>query len=90
MKLYKKLDNKYLGKKMLHDALIIEESLANLLQTEVKMLKKKNTMDNKPEDVEKLNKLIKYIIFTLTILDDRIKTGLDLMDSDNSENFQHK
>lgn len=84
MILNKNIDEKLIGKKMILTAIKMEDTLANLLQVEVRILKKKLTNNCPNDDIQNVNKIIKNIILTLTVLDDRIKNGMELMEKDSA------
>lgn len=79
MKGNKYLDQKALGKKIVLSAIKIEESLAVLLRSEAKVLRKCCLNRVEVDDIKRANRMIKYVLFTLTIIDDRIEKGLDMM-----------
>lgn len=72
------IDNTLLGKKMIETALNLDESLVELLKTEIRRLKLLTKNDNALEEIQKTNNLIKSIIIAITLTDEKIKTGLDL------------
>ncbi len=76
--------NRSIGKKMIETAINLDESLVELLKIEVKRLKQLTKSENTLEELQRSNKLIKNIIMTLTITDERIKTALELY-FDNTE-----
>jgi hypothetical protein len=82
----KNIDEKTLGKIMIINALKLEESLADLLRCEARYLRKqiKKNMENH-EEIYKINKIGRYLLFSITLIDDRIKTGLDLIEKDASK-----
>lgn len=84
MKTEKSMDEKMIGKRMILNALQIEENLAGLLRSEIKVLRKRTFAGAGTEDIQKINKMIKYILFSFTLMDDRIKTGIDLMNNISS------
>lgn len=86
MRLGKSIDEKTIAKKMIFNALSMEESLAVLLHAEAKIIKKQLKDDNfNYEKINHINKTIKYILFSLTMVDDRIQTGLDLYKKSTSK-----
>lgn len=80
----KNIDEKILAKKLIMDSLKIEESLVNILKLEVKVFNKKLNDNIEYSELEKLNKTLKHIIYVITILDDRIQKGFDILNN-NSE-----
>lgn len=85
MRLYKDIDEKRIGRKMLLNAVKMEDSLAELLKTEAKLLRRCAIDGANSEDIQRINKSIRYIIFTMTMVDDRINTGLSLINQSTSE-----
>jgi hypothetical protein len=83
MKLYRNLDDKLLGKMIILNAIKMEESLAEILKMEVKAIKKQIREDSNSdfENIHKSNKVIKYVLYSMTILDDRIQAGMELLKS---------
>ncbi len=81
MKLYRNLEDKMLGKMIILNAVKMEESLAEILRMEVKAIKKQIKVNGNSdiEDIQKANKVLKYVLYSLTILDDRIQAGLELI-----------
>jgi len=67
MAICKNVDEKIIGKKMLLTTIKMEESLAELLRTELKILKKESKKDYNYEDIQNVNKTMKYILLSLTI-----------------------
>lgn len=55
------------------------------MRSEAKILRKKCADGAEKEDIKRINNMIKYVLFTLTIIDDRIEKGIDLM-NDNIDN----
>lgn len=81
----KVVNKKALGKKIILSALKIEESLADIMRLEAKILRKKCVNGAENEDIKRINNMIKNVLFTLTIIDDRIEKGFDLMNDNISE-----
>lgn len=78
MKLSKNIDDKTIAKKLLINALKMEESLADLIRIEVKILRKKVNEQNSYDEIRKINKIVKYTIFSMTLIDDKIQKALEL------------
>lgn len=74
----KVIDNKLIGKKMIETAISLDESLVEILKVEIRGLKQLAKNNNAPEEMHKINNLIKNIIIALTITDEKIRTGIDL------------
>lgn len=89
MKLYKEIDEKRIGRKMLLNAVKMEESLAELLKSEAKLLRKCTMNGASNEEIQRTNKIIRYVFFTMTMVDDRIRTGLSLLHQDPEETKGH-
>jgi hypothetical protein len=85
MKLYKDIDEKKIGRRMLLNAVKMEESLAELLRAEAKILRKSTIEGASNEDIQRTNRIIRYLFFSMTMIDDRIKTGLSLINQDSPE-----
>ena len=75
----KSIDEKILARKMILNSLRIEESLVNILKAEVKILKKKSIIDLENIELQKLNRIIRYTLYVITILDERIQRGFDML-----------
>lgn len=76
------LINKLIGKKMIENAINLDESLAEILRLEVRKLKILMKTANSPEELLKTNNMIKNIIIALTLTEEKIKMGIDLCCSD--------
>ena len=74
----KYVSNELIGKKMIENAVNLDESLAEILKVEVRRLKQLIKINTAPEELLRTNHLIKNIIIALTITDEKIKTGIDL------------
>lgn len=81
----KNLCNKMIGKKMIENAINLDESLAEILKVEVKKLKQLAKTTNTPEELLKTNNIIKNIIIALTLTEEKIKMGIDLCFSDTDK-----
>lgn len=77
MRISKNMDHEYIGKRMLLSAIKIEESLAELLCVEIKILRKQIGIGGSYDEYKNVNKIIKYLIFSLSIVDDRIQERMD-------------
>jgi hypothetical protein len=64
-------------------SLKIEESLAEILKSESKLIKSKSNTDLSIDEIQKVNRTIKYILYYLIIIDDRIQKCLDLIGNKN-------
>ena len=58
------LNKKELGKKIVLSAIKMEESLSDLLRAEARLLRKKCKDGAGREDLIRVNKMIKHVIFT--------------------------
>lgn len=76
----KSIDEKVIGRKMILSAIKMEESLAKVIQVETQLIRKQLKEGNSQENIININKSIKNVIMSLMILDERIKSGLDLLD----------
>ena len=85
----KTIDEKEIAKKLIIDSLKMEESLISVLKTEVKMLNKKMNDNVDYAELQKLNKTLRHIIYVITILDDRIDKGLEILNN-SKENHGNK
>jgi hypothetical protein len=79
----KNIDEKTLAKKTMINSLKIEESLADILKSESKLIKSKSNSDLSIDEIQKVNRTIKYILYYLIIIDDRIQKCLDLIGNKN-------
>lgn len=70
-------ENSVLGRKMIETAIKLEESVAELLLIHVRHMKELRG-DDLNQEIAKANKLLRNIIFTLTLTDERITKGMDL------------
>ena len=77
--LSKKIDEKAIATKLIMSSLKLEESLINILKAVVKIFNKKNKTTIKDSELLKINKTLKYIIYAIFILDDRIQKGFDIL-----------
>jgi hypothetical protein len=82
MKNNKNLNDKMIGRMLLLNAIKLEKSLAELLMIEVKSVKRQLKRNSNIDYVRRTNKIIKYILYSLTMLDDRIQAGLKLLDKE--------
>lgn len=73
-------DNKDIGKKMILSAIKMEESLSRVIKVETQLIRRQLHEGNSKEELVDINKTIKNVIMSLMILDERIKTGLHLLD----------
>jgi ribosomal protein S13 len=85
MKLYKKIDDNTICKRMLINAIKIEESLSELLIAEAKILRKMSVKDISYEELQSINRTIKHIIFSLTLVDEKVQKGLELYQMQKDE-----
>lgn len=85
MKRNKDLNKKELGEKIVLSAIKMEESLSDLLRAEARLLRKKCKEGAVSEDLIRVNKMIKHVIFTLTYVDERIEKGLEMMTENIAE-----
>lgn len=85
MKLYKNIDKKEIGKRIILNSLKLEESLAEVLRSEARLLRKRAIEKENLEEIQRINKVLKYVLFSLTMIDDRIKAGLELMEDNSSK-----
>lgn len=81
----KNLCNKMIGRKMIENAINLDESLAEILKVEVKKLKQLAKTTNTPEELLRTNNLIKNIIIALTLTEEKIRMGIDLCFSDTDK-----
>lgn len=72
------MDLMQVGKRMVETAIDLEESLAELLRTEVRRLRLLIKSENALEQVHSANTLVRTIIMTITLTEERIRTGLEL------------
>lgn len=77
------LDDKTVAKRTIMNSLKIEESLASLLRIETKLLKRNIDIPN--EEVKKINKTIKYLIYYLILIDDRIEKCFNIIEKDKDD-----
>ena len=77
--LSKNIDEKAIATKLIMSSLKLEECLINILKAVVKIINKKNNTTIKVSDLHKLNRTLKYIIYAIIILDDRIQKGFDIL-----------
>lgn len=74
------LDDKTVARRTIMNCLKIEESLASLLRIETKVLRRNIDVTN--EEIKKTNKTIKYLIYYLILIDDRIEKCFDIIEKD--------
>lgn len=77
------LDDKTVAKRTIMNSLKIEESLARLLRIETQVLRR--NIDDTNEEVKKINKTIKYLIYYLILIDDRIEKCFDIIEKDKDD-----
>lgn len=56
------------------------ESLADVIKAEAKLIRKKSMKCLGGKELQEVNKTIKYVIFLLMILDERVEKGLDRLE----------
>lgn len=71
------IDNMRLGKKLIDCALKLEDNLAEILSVQVMHMKHLNEK-SLSEEMVNTHKLLKSIIYSLMITDDRITRGLEM------------
>jgi hypothetical protein len=71
--------NKRIGIKILETAVRMDETLVDILKLEVKHLKQQVKNNTYFEDVQRTDKLIRNIILALTVTEERMRTGLDII-----------
>lgn len=69
---------------MLYSAVRMEESLAELMKAEARILRKCTATGGKKEDIQRANRVIRYLLFSMMMIDDRINTGLSLISQASS------
>lgn len=76
----KNIDSYSIGKKMIEAAISLDESLVEILKIEIKRLKQlsKDKDVSTFTELQKTNNLIKNIIMSLMLTDEKIKTGINL------------
>jgi hypothetical protein len=67
-----------IGKRMIDVALNMDESLVDLLRIEIKRLKQVMRNNGTLDEMQKTINLVRSIIITISLTDEKIKTGLDL------------
>lgn len=75
--------NKLIGKRIIDSAINLDEVLTEILKKEAKVLTVGTKGGASPEELLKINSLIRNIIMALTLTDDRIKTGINLYFGNN-------
>jgi hypothetical protein len=85
MAVSKNCNDKTLGRMVILNALKLEETLAGLLRTEARLLRKQITKASDHEEIININKVIKYLLFSISMIDDRIRTGIELMEKDSEK-----
>ncbi|HOJ09975.1 MAG TPA: hypothetical protein PK733_05215 [Clostridiales bacterium] len=80
----REINASFIGKKIIENAVKLDESLVDILKIEVRRLKQSIKSNNNLDELQRTNNLIKNIIIALTITDERIQTGIDLC-MNNSE-----
>ena len=81
----KNIDEKALAKKLIVNGLKLEESLVNILKSEVRILNRKAKEEIEYSEMQNINKTLRYIIYVITILDDRIQKGIDILNISNEK-----
>ncbi|MFV0341856.1 MAG: hypothetical protein ACK5JH_03055 [Anaerocolumna sp.] len=81
----KNIDEKSVAKKVILNSLRIEDCLTNLLKIETRFLKNKSDQDFNYDEIKKIDKSIKYLLYYLIIIDDRIQKCLDIIQNKNEE-----
>jgi len=72
-------DNRYvLGQRIIESAINLDQALIDLLKLEVKRLKRLNA-DITVEELELINNLVKKIIFSLSLSEEKIRLGTELI-----------
>ncbi len=81
-------DERRLGLKIIQTAVKIEESLAELLKFNVTKMKKlsRKKGDESIEEIFEINKVTRNIIIALTLTDERIRMGLELIKPKKNNN----
>ena len=81
--LIKNIDEKTIAKRIILNSLKIEESLADILKTELKILKRKmkTNMATSNDDIQQVNRTTKHVIYYLIIIEERIQKSLDIIKS---------
>lgn len=73
-------EDRQIGYKLLFNAIKMESSLAELLRVETKIVKRRLKMSgNNLEDIKVNRRNLRYILYMLTILDNRIEAGMKLI-----------
>lgn len=73
------IDEKMIAKKIIMNSLKIEESLIGVLKAETRILNRKKNENIDYYELEKINRTIKYTIYIVTSLDERIQKALDIL-----------
>lgn len=81
--LNKNIDDRTIGIKILSSAIKMETILIDILRLETRILKKHNQEESINDDIKNMNRIIKYTLYSLTLIDDRIKLGIDLIKDAN-------
>lgn len=76
--------NRLIGIKIIESAIALDDALVEILIKESKILKVGTKNGISPEDLSRINTLIRNIIMVLTLTDDRIKTGINLYFGSNN------
>lgn len=76
-------DNRLIGIKIIENAIKLDETLIEILKKESRILKVGSKGEINPDELQKINSLIRNIIMVLTLTDDRIKTGINLYFGNN-------
>lgn len=73
----KKEKNKQMLRRIIENALKTEEALTALLRIEIRMIKIQMKDEIHKEEIQAISRIIRHIIFQLTVLDDRIQKYFD-------------
>lgn len=73
------IDERVIAKRRIANSLKIEEGLVNLLRNEVKILNRKSNDDIDYCELQKIHKTLRYIIYAISVLDERVQKSLDIL-----------
>ena len=76
MRMYREKNNKLLLR-IIENALKTEETLTTLLRIEIRMIKIQMKDEIHKEEIQAISRIIKHIIYQLTVMDDRIQKYFD-------------
>lgn len=79
------IDMYEIGKKLIESAILIDDSLAELLKEQIKLIKKRLKSNEDIDELQKYSNLIKNIIIALILSDEKIKTGIELCMNDKNQ-----